>query len=89
MLSTAAVQFSHGSAKRNAPHKLKENDMDAITMVLLSNVALAAVTLVGAAWTKAGVAERVQSAMAGLNVAGASGAMIGLVSVMSVGAMFV
>jgi hypothetical protein len=62
--------------------------MDAITTLFAANVAMTVVALVGFALTKAGVAERVRHAFVGMNVAGASGAMIGLVSVMSVGAMF-
>jgi hypothetical protein len=62
--------------------------MDAVTTLFAANAAMTALAFVGFTLTKSGVAERLTNAVAGMNVAGASGAMIGLASVASVGALF-
>ncbi len=62
--------------------------MDILNTLLAANVALTALAFAGFAFTKDGVAESVRGALAGINVAGIVGAAFGLVTVSSVGAMF-
>jgi hypothetical protein len=62
--------------------------MDILNTLLAANVALTALAFAGFALTKEGVAESVRGALANVNVAGLVGAGIGLVTVSSVGAMF-
>ncbi len=62
--------------------------MDILNSFFAANVALCAVTLIGAALTKSGVSESLRSAFANANYAGIAGAAFGLLTVSSAGAMF-
>ena len=62
--------------------------MDILNTLLVANVTLTVAVLVGFALTKQGAVESVRNMFSGVNVAGIVGAAFGLVTVSSVGAMF-
>jgi hypothetical protein len=70
------------------PNRTGETNMDILTTLLAVNTALCAAALVGFALTKESAIEAVRNTFSGVNVAGIFGAAFGLVTVSSVGAMF-
>jgi hypothetical protein len=62
--------------------------MDILNTLLAANVALTAAAFLGFALTKEGVTESVSTIFSKVDVAGVAGAAFGLVTVSSVGAMF-
>jgi hypothetical protein len=76
------------AAQYRAPSKNRRNKMDILNIFFAANVALCAVTLVGAALTKSGVIDGLRGALSSANYAGIAGAAFGLLTVSSAGAMF-
>jgi hypothetical protein len=82
------VQFNPWQRNHAKPNRIGEVNMDILNTLLAANVTLTACAFLGFALTKEGVTEKVGNIFSHINVAGIAGAAFGLVTVSSVGAMF-
>jgi hypothetical protein len=87
-LKVPGVQFNPWQSSFAKPKRIGEINVDILNTLLAANVVLTACAFLGFALTKEGVTERVGNIFSNINVAGIAGAAFGLVTVSSVGAMF-